>query len=83
MDIITGIALFLMIWWTVIFCVLPFGVRPSAGDVAGEMPGAPAAPHLKKKAIITTFISIVLWIIIFWITRQTDLLSFRDMASRM
>lgn len=59
-----GLALFFIIWWTLLFAVLPFGVRSQveAGDVVkGSEPGAPAAPKLREKAIWTTIVaSIVL-----------------------
>ena len=68
----TGIAIFLTIWWTVLFMVLPLGVTSHAeagidkGD--GGDPGAPVDPKLKKKFFTTTWISIavfvVLWLVI-------------------
>lgn len=55
---VTGaVALYFVVWWTLLFAVLPFGVRSQAeeGDVvAGSEPGAPAMPHLAEKAIWTT-----------------------------
>jgi hypothetical protein len=47
-----GIALYFVIWWTVLFAVLPFGVRSQAeaGDVvSGSEPGAPAAPGAPRE----------------------------------
>ncbi len=55
-----AIAIFLTIWFTVLFAVLPFGVRSQheAGDVVrGTDPGAPVAPRLLVKALWTTVIS--------------------------
>lgn len=55
-----GIALYFVIWWTLIFVVLPFGIRSqqeSGQVVAGSEPGAPAAPALREKALWTTLIS--------------------------
>ena len=52
-----SIALFFVIWWILLFAVLPFGVRSQAeaGEVAaGTDPGAPTAPLLREKAIWTT-----------------------------
>jgi len=57
-------AIFLTIWFTVLFAVLPFGVRSQAeaGDiVAGTEPGAPVAPRLFAKAIWTSLVSLVLF----------------------
>jgi predicted secreted protein len=55
-----GIALFFVIWWILLFAVLPFGVRPQIedGEVgAGTDPGAPATPALREKAIWTTVLA--------------------------
>lgn len=58
-------AIYLTIWWIVLFAVLPMGVRSSeeAGEerLEGADPGAPAAPQLLKKAAITTVIAAVVF----------------------
>ena len=57
-------AIFLTIWFTVLFAVLPFGVRSqheSGNVVPGTDPGAPVAPRLLAKAIWTTVISAVIF----------------------
>lgn len=57
-------AIFLTIWFTVLFAVLPFGIKSQheAGDiVSGTDPGAPVAPRLLAKALWTTAISAVLF----------------------
>jgi predicted secreted protein len=59
-----AIAIFLTIWFTVLFAVLPFGVRSQeeAGEfVPGTDPGAPVAPRLAMKALWTTGISLVIF----------------------
>ncbi|MCW5748938.1 MAG: DUF1467 family protein [Alphaproteobacteria bacterium] len=61
----TGIMVFIVIWWTVIFAVLPLGVRRAQDDVRGADRGAPARPDLLRKALITTAITTVLWLIWF------------------
>jgi predicted secreted protein len=57
-----GIALYFVIWWILLFAVLPFGVRSQseAGEVvAGSEPGAPSVPALREKAIWTTLIAAI------------------------
>ena len=57
-----GIALYFVIWWILLFAVLPFGIRSQAESgevVAGSEPGAPSAPALREKAIWTTLLSAV------------------------
>lgn len=64
MSIPISIAIFLTIWWVVLFAVLPFGVRSQHedGDIApGTDPAAPVAPRLMIKALITTAISVVVF----------------------
>ena len=71
MSVFTGIAIYLTLWWTVLFSVLPIGVTSHAeagidkGD--GGDPGAPVDPKLKKKFITTTIVSTILWVILFLI----------------
>ena len=62
-----GLALYFVIWWILLFAVLPFGVRSQAeaGEVVqGSEPGAPALPALREKAIWTTLVSSVVLIIV-------------------
>jgi predicted secreted protein len=80
MGLVSGIVVFTIIWWTVIFMVLPFGVRPEVDDVQpGHQVGAPANPRLWRKVLITTGISIVLWIVIDIMITE-NVFSFRDWA---
>ena len=68
MGPVTCIAVFLTIWWTVLFAVLPLGVTSHAeagidkGD--GGDPGAPVDPKLKKKFFTTTWISVLVFAVI-------------------
>jgi predicted secreted protein len=64
MDIITAIIIYLLIWWTLIFAVLPFGNNPDEKVPVGQATSAPSNPRIKKKFLITTLLSFVLWGII-------------------
>ncbi|MCG7393913.1 DUF1467 family protein [Microvirga sp. ACRRW] len=62
-----GIALYFVIWWILLFAILPFGIRSQVetGEVvAGSEPGAPSAPALQEKAIWTSLVSSVVLIIV-------------------
>jgi predicted secreted protein len=62
-----AIAVFLTIWFVVLFAVLPFGVRSQheAGDfVPGTDPGAPVAPRLWSKVLWTTLIAAIVFAIV-------------------
>lgn len=61
-----GTALYFIIWWTLLFTILPFGVRSQheANEIVpGSDPGAPVFPNLGKKLLINTVISAFLWVI--------------------
>jgi len=70
-SISTALAIYFVLWWVVLFAVLPWGVRSQheSGEVApGTDPGAPMLPNLKRKAIWTTVVSAVVffaWYIVF------------------
>ncbi len=60
MKIGTMIAIYFVIWWIVLFVVLPFGVRSQteSGDVVpGSEPGAPVRPSMRTKVLWTTVIA--------------------------
>jgi predicted secreted protein len=64
MPLGTGLAIFFLIWWVVLFAVLPWGVHSQheGGEVApGTDPGAPAVLHLGRKAIWTTLVTVVIF----------------------
>ncbi len=58
------IVIFVIIWWLVLFIVLPFGVQRDENIEKGNDPGAPKNPMLKKKIILTTVISLFLSILV-------------------
>jgi len=76
MNWFTGPAAFVVIWWIVIFAVLPIGVKP-AQDEMGVRSGAPANPNLARKAIVTTVIAAVLWGVLYLVV-SSDIWSFRS-----
>jgi predicted secreted protein len=75
----TGVMVYLVIWWTVLFTVLPLGVRRVEKPGRGQERGAPERPELLRKAIITTLVAAMLWIA-FFILHQADIFSFRRLV---
>jgi len=70
MSLPTSIAIYLTLWWTVLFAVLPLGSKSFAEtgiDPQGGDPGAPVNPNLKRKFITTTWIAAVVTAVI-WVT---------------
>ena len=63
MGVSLSIAVYLTLWWTVLFAVLPLGAvsHAEAGiDLKdGGDPGAPVNPNLKRKFITTTWVAAI------------------------
>ena len=67
MSITSAIVLYAVIWFMVFLIVIPIRLQ-TQGDVGQIVPGthasSPEVHNLKRKAWITTFVSIGLWIVI-------------------
>ena len=67
MSPFTFVAIYLVIWWTVLFAILPLGTTTYAEagiEVKdGGDPGAPVNPNLLKKAITTSWVSLIIFVI--------------------
>ena len=61
----TGVMVYLVIWWTILFAGLPLGVRRVENPGKGEERGAPERPQLARKAIITSIVVTILSVISF------------------
>ena len=62
MIVIYASAFYIIIWWTVLFIVLPWGVKSVHEDENAHPlhePGAPIVPHIKRKFLATTLISAI------------------------
>lgn len=77
------LAIYVIIWWTTLFAILPIGVRSQveSGDVApGSEPGAPAIPAIGRKMAITTGVSLVVFATYYYVYTN-KLVSIEDMAT--
>jgi predicted secreted protein len=64
----TFIAIYFVVWWTVLFAVLPWGMRTQEeeGEVTlGTPASAPANPRLLQKAVWTTIVAAAV-VAVFW-----------------
>jgi len=71
MGWLSAIAIFFIIWWVVLFTVLPIGVRSQLEDgevIEGTEAGAPVAPRIGFKLLLTTGISIVVFALFYFLT---------------
>ena len=63
MSLVSLIAIYFVVWWLVLFAVLPWGLRTQEEDrdiVLGSTHSAPSRPMLLRKAVITSLVSAVL-----------------------
>ena len=58
MAVSTAIAIYFLIWWIVLFAVLPWGVRAQGEEgPPGTDPGAPRGARLMAKLVWTTVVA--------------------------
>ena len=80
----TAAAIYFIIWWTVLFAVLPFGVRShaEAGTQAepGHDPGAPIDLGMRAKLVWTTVIATALFALC-WVAYVYKLVTLEDLAT--
>ena len=67
MGIATGIAIYVTLWWVVLFAVLPWGVRVPDEIESGHATSAPANPRILLKFLVTSFVAALLWAGVYWI----------------
>jgi predicted secreted protein len=77
MPVATALAVFFLIWWVVLFAVLPWGVRSQheGNNIApGTDPGAPSKARIGWKLVWTTLIAAAIYAVCFivyeerWVT---------------
>ena len=74
---VTGIVVYVLVWWITLFAVLPLWVTPAEPDDPGHAAGAPHQPRLLLKMAITTVVSGLIWLAIYLLVRS-PWLSFRE-----
>ncbi len=67
----SGLAIYMILWWLVLFTMLPLGRRSmdsveAADVVKGHDSGAPQKPWLPLKMLATTVISGILFAAFWW-----------------
>lgn len=69
MGPVTGIAIYLVLWWVVLLGILPLGVQSQheAGVTItdGSDPGAPVDPKIGRKFLTTTWVAALIFAV-FW-----------------
>jgi len=60
MGWISTSGIFVLIWWTVLFAILPLWVKKPLNPLPGTSVGAPEHPYILRKMVITTIVSVAL-----------------------
>jgi predicted secreted protein len=79
-DLFGGIVVFVVVWWLVLFMVLPFGAAPPEKVEPGMATSAPERPRLLMKVLVTTVIALALTFAIRWVM-ESGLISLREPAA--
>tara|TARA_B100000963_G_scaffold331801_1_gene322844 strand:+ start:17053 stop:17307 length:255 start_codon:yes stop_codon:yes gene_type:complete len=70
MGLTGSIIIYVIIWWIIFFSVLPFGIQSNKETfketIEGADPGAPKNPKIGRKFLITTIITSILFIMIYY-----------------
>jgi predicted secreted protein len=69
-DFLKGFLIYVIIWWIVVFTILPIGIRKQDKIEKGHSDGAPQNPQIIKKFIITSVIAFVLWLVVFYFIKN-------------
>lgn len=81
MGWISFVAIYFVLWWLVLFAVLPFGLRTQDDDrevTLGTTASAPRGPHMARAVLWTTIVTSVLVGFYYWGTQIMGY-SFRDL----
>mgnify|MGYP001395649302 CR=1 FL=1 len=81
MGITGSIIVYVIIWWIIFFSVLPIGIQSNKEKfrekIEGVDPGAPNNPKIARKFLITTIITSIIFIVIYYLVRF-NLLNLRE-----
>ena len=81
MGITGSIIIYVMIWWIIFFSILPVGIQSNKEifkeSIEGADPGAPNNPKMAKKFLITTIITSIIFIMIYYLVNN-DFLNLRN-----
>jgi predicted secreted protein len=74
---VTGVIVYVLVWWITLFAVLPLWVTPSQPDDPGHAAGAPEKPRMLLKVAVTTALSAIIWLAIYFLV-NSPWFSFRE-----
>ena len=72
MSWISGAAVYFIIWWVVLFAMLPFSLKTQDDDreiTLGTVSSAPGGPHMLRAVIRTTLVASIIFAGLYVLTR--------------
>ena len=77
MSITGSLIVFISIWWIVFFSILPIGIKSQnakfSDELHGNDRGAPKNPNIGKKFLITSMITSIIFLVIYYLVSQNYL----------
>jgi predicted secreted protein len=70
MGWLTGIVVYILVWWVTLFAVLPLWITPSEPGDLGHSAGAPQRPRLGLKLAVTSAVAAIIWVGIYIVVRE-------------
>ena len=67
MDFVSGLVVYILLWWWIFLMSLPFGVKTPDQIETGHATSAPETPMLGRKVTMASVIASVLFAIVYWI----------------
>ena len=61
MNWLTGIVVYILVWWVTLFAILPLWVTPADPEEPGFAAGAPRRPLMLRKVAVTTVVAAIIW----------------------
>ncbi|MBC2884951.1 DUF1467 family protein [Ochrobactrum sp. CM-21-5] len=72
MTMISGIAIYFVIWWISLFALLPIGLRTQAEEhdvTLGTVASAPARPRVGLAFFRTTIVATLIFVLYYYLTQ--------------
>ena len=73
MGVTGSIIVYVLIWWIIFFSVLPVGIQSNKEKfkekIEGIDPGAPINPKIGKKFLITTILTSIIFLLIYYLVK--------------
>ncbi len=70
MNWLTGVVVYILVWWVCLFAVLPLWVTPSEPGDPGHDAGAPHRPLMARKLALTSVVAAVIWLGIYIVVAE-------------